>query len=368
MAGVPGFERRELVAVRLDGVGELQQQPAAIGGRRRAPRGERRARGVDRAVDVDGLRLGHVGELRAVVRIEDLERRAVGRVDERAADEELVLHALSFLTPRRGTGGRLVRSRPRPAGASRSTTARAAAGRRSPRRGASNASARSPDGGCRPASTRRRPAFMTRLARALPLSRSSTFHQISSESWTNHSTRSLPWMIGRMYSSVVGHARLFLHAATTDGFHVTSDRDRYANRLNDAMSPSKPGSGITSGSSCVTSVKCRLIGNPDSSLRICSSPGTPTIRLRGDAVPRDRALVVPVLGAERRAGLGRARERIEPFVRPVVEHLLERLADQLRREVLHVVELRLAVGVVVPTGEQIDGAVVVHGARSRRRS
>ena len=70
------------------------------------------------------------------------------------------------------------------------------------------------------------PGFMTRFARAVPLSRSSTFHQISSESWTNHSTRSLPWMIGRMYSSVVGQARLFLQAATTDGFHVTSERDR----------------------------------------------------------------------------------------------------------------------------------------------
>src|SRR5713101_4077892 len=47
------------------------------------------------------------------------------------------------------------------------------------------------------------PGFMTTLARATPVSRSSTFHQISSESCTNHSTRSLPWMMGRMYSSVV---------------------------------------------------------------------------------------------------------------------------------------------------------------------
>jgi hypothetical protein len=28
---------------------------------------------------------------------------------------------------------------------------------------------------------------------------------ISSVIWKNHSTRSLPWMIGRMCSSVVGH-------------------------------------------------------------------------------------------------------------------------------------------------------------------
>ena len=153
-----GLQRGELVGVRLDRVGEPQQQPTAIGGRGRAPRRERRARRVDRAIDVGGLRLGHVGELRAVVRIEDLERPAVGRIDERAPDEELVLHALSFLPLAGEREAVVVRSRPRPAAASRSTTARAAAGRRSPRRAASNASARSPDGGCRPAWTRRRPA------------------------------------------------------------------------------------------------------------------------------------------------------------------------------------------------------------------
>ena len=48
------------------------------------------------------------------------------------------------------------------------------------------------------------PAFMVTRARTAPVSRSSTSHWISSESCTNHSTRSLPWMIGRMYSSVVG--------------------------------------------------------------------------------------------------------------------------------------------------------------------
>ncbi len=42
----------------------------------------------------------------------------------------------------------------------------------------------------------------------------------------NHSTRSLPWMIGRMYSSVVGQNRLSLHTLTMLGFHVTSERDR----------------------------------------------------------------------------------------------------------------------------------------------
>ena len=51
---------------------------------------------------------------------------------------------------------------------------------------------------------RRAVAQESALARTAPVSRSSTSHWISSESCTNHSTRSLPWMIGRMYSSVVG--------------------------------------------------------------------------------------------------------------------------------------------------------------------
>jgi hypothetical protein len=60
-----------------------------------------------------------------------------------------------------------------------------------------------------------------------PSPRSSTSQRMSSPSWTNHSTRSLPWMMGRMYSSVVGQYRLYLQTDTTDGFHVTSERERY---------------------------------------------------------------------------------------------------------------------------------------------
>src|SRR4029453_1835897 len=48
------------------------------------------------------------------------------------------------------------------------------------------------------------PARMVTRARNAPVSRSSTSHWISSLSCTNPSTRSLPWMMGRMYSSVVG--------------------------------------------------------------------------------------------------------------------------------------------------------------------
>ncbi len=70
------------------------------------------------------------------------------------------------------------------------------------------------------------PGLITTRVRAAPVSRSSTAQMISSLSWTNHSTLSLPWMIGRMYSSVVGQYRLSLQTLTTDGFQVTSDRDR----------------------------------------------------------------------------------------------------------------------------------------------
>ena len=70
------------------------------------------------------------------------------------------------------------------------------------------------------------PARMVTVARLAPVSRFCTSHTMWSDSCRNHSTRSLPWMTGRMYSSVVGQYRLALHCDTTDGFHVTSERLR----------------------------------------------------------------------------------------------------------------------------------------------
>src|SRR5881396_2889841 len=103
-------------------------------------------------------------------------------------------------------------------------------------------------------------------------------------------------MMGRMYSSVVGQYRLFLHTETTEGFHVTFERDRYANRLKAHTCPSNPGSARIVGSSCGTSRKWRLIGCPVASDRSGSSPGTPTIRF---AVTRRRvtaAVLLPAFG------------------------------------------------------------------------
>src|SRR6266540_1431913 len=84
--------------------------------------------------------------------------------------------------------------------------------------------------------------------------------------------------------------------------------------------------------------------------------------LGGDPVPGDRLAVVATLGTEGGAGLVRAGERVEAVVGPVVENRLEGLADHRRRQVLEVVQLRLAVAVVVAAGEEVDGAVVVDGA------
>ena len=149
---------------------------------------------------------------------------------------------------------------------------------------------------------------------------------------------------------------------TTDGFQVTCERERYANRLNAATSLSKPGSASTFGSSWVTSANIRLIGWPFASVRISSSPGHADHAGRGDATTGHRIGVRPVLDPERLVGLGGAGERVEPVVRPVVEDRLEGVAQRRRVEVLDVVELGLAVRVVVAPGEEVDVAVVVHRA------
>ena len=104
------------------------------------------------------------------------------------------------------------------------------------------------------------PGRMTIFARGNPVTPSSICHSIWSLSCRNHSTRSLACLTGRMYSSVVGQNRLCLQTELTDGFHVTSERDRYANRLNACTSPSKPGAAWISGSSCGTSRNARLTG------------------------------------------------------------------------------------------------------------
>jgi hypothetical protein len=91
VAGVRALERGQLGGARVDGVGQTEQQTAAFGGGRASP-GREGGRGRGHGpVDVGGAGLGDLGEDRAVVRVEDLDRGAVDPVDELAADEQLVL-------------------------------------------------------------------------------------------------------------------------------------------------------------------------------------------------------------------------------------------------------------------------------------
>ena len=192
---------------------------------------------------------------------------------------------------------------------------------------------------------------------------------ISSDSCTNHSTRSLPWMTGRMYSSVVGQNRLSLQTLTTDGFHVTCERERYANRLKRGDLALEAGLGLDLrlvlgdvGEHPVDRVAV-LVGADLLVARARRPCGPPAMRRRVTASVFDA-----VLHAERLVGLGGAGERVVAAVRPVVEHRLEGVAEHRRVEVLDVVELGLAVGVVVAAGEHVDVAVVVHGAEDACRS
>jgi hypothetical protein len=104
VAGVHRLQLGQFLGVGLDGVGQAQQQPPPLAGRRPAPGRERRRRGRDRPVDVGRPGLGHLGQLRQVVWVQDLEGRALDRVDELPADEELVLHPCASTVSARADG------------------------------------------------------------------------------------------------------------------------------------------------------------------------------------------------------------------------------------------------------------------------
>ncbi|MNY13710.1 hypothetical protein D3C86_1468590 [compost metagenome] len=147
------------------------------------------------------------------------------------------------------------------------------------------------------------PARMVIRARGLPSSLSPISQTISSLSCKNHSIRSLPWTIGRMNSSVVGQNRLVPHTEVTDGFQLTSERDRYLYRLKACSWPSKPSAACTSGSSWATSAKWRLTGRSSRSGESPSKPGMRRVATRKRSIasmlsPFLRPNAVPVsLGA-----------------------------------------------------------------------
>ena len=107
LAGVRRLEPAELVGVRLEGIGDLEQDQAAILRRRLAPGLERLVGGLDRPVDVLVGGRRHLGDHLAVGRVLDVERLARRGVDELAADELLV--GLDALDDVGHVGGLLLR-------------------------------------------------------------------------------------------------------------------------------------------------------------------------------------------------------------------------------------------------------------------
>ena len=97
LADLAALQGRELVLVVADDLREAEQQPAPVGRGHRAPLAvERGLRGVDGPVDVLAPAQRRRRDDRAPVRLDDLERPAVRRVDGAPADDH----------PRDGDGGR----------------------------------------------------------------------------------------------------------------------------------------------------------------------------------------------------------------------------------------------------------------------
>ena len=91
LAAVERLERGQLGGVLLDQVGQLEQQPAAIGGVHRAPgaRFEGPPRRLDRLVDVGRAGRRDLGDHLARRRVVRLELAAIDRVDPLIVDEQL---------------------------------------------------------------------------------------------------------------------------------------------------------------------------------------------------------------------------------------------------------------------------------------
>jgi hypothetical protein len=106
LAVVDAFDARQLVDLALDAVGDRQEHAGALGGRRLRPGGIRRLGRGDRAVDVHGIAVGDLRVRRADGRIDVVEVRARGRLDEVSVDEVQDLdhrsHAPPLTTPRSG--------------------------------------------------------------------------------------------------------------------------------------------------------------------------------------------------------------------------------------------------------------------------
>ena len=101
VAGVERLEPRQLFGIRLDQIGELEQDAAAVGRCQATPRREELLVAASTARSTSA-RAGHrdLGDRRVVVRVERGQRLAAQRIDETAVDEQLV-------ADRRAQAGRL---------------------------------------------------------------------------------------------------------------------------------------------------------------------------------------------------------------------------------------------------------------------
>ena len=102
-----------------------------------------------------------------------------------------------------------------------------------------------------------------------------------------------------------------MHTLTTDGFHVTSRAAEVGEQVEGGNLVLEAGLGVDLRLVLGDVGEHAVDRDAVASVRICSSPGTPTMRVAGDAAAGDGGGVAAVLHAERLAGLGRAGERVE---------------------------------------------------------
>ena len=221
------FELRQLVGVRLDRVGELEQQPPAIGGRHAAPGRERRARRGDRAVDVGGRAPRRPRRSRELsCGFSTAMRPAGDGVDELAVDEESVC-SLSVRRGHGSNGGRSEVDRRR-LGASPLAISAPGSSRRAVLPHQQHRALRRV---ALVADVGRHRRDVARLhdhaARGAPVSRSSTSQMISSRQ-LDEPLDAVVAVDDRQDVLLGGRAEqaVLARPSTTDGFQVTSERDR----------------------------------------------------------------------------------------------------------------------------------------------
>jgi hypothetical protein len=94
LAAVQRLKRREVVALRLDAVGDAQERCRALGRGGARPAVERPARGGDCRLDLLDRRLRHLEDRRAGARVQHRLGRALPRLAP-VADQEFGLHHVS---------------------------------------------------------------------------------------------------------------------------------------------------------------------------------------------------------------------------------------------------------------------------------